>query len=336
MESVVAAAAEAVRTTSPATASCQRRGRNRRREWLSPSRTAIAGVGGGTAALGGVRSLLRCPPASRGPGRGGGSPAVAVAAPRSARCRGRRRASAAPRRMRRAPPPAGRRGRGRASAARGAVRAADARATSTLQLAEHAARDGRARDRSRSDPSSAVSRSSSSRATSSRPCDSSVSPASVGPRQSASASAKQLSGALRAHPAAARSPASATRTLHARRVEALGLDREPVAPAAVAIGSLAVARERLAQLGHIDVDGLPRRRRRRRRPRGRRSGARARRPRSRARAEPPRTSRSFSVPSGTGSPSSSTSSGPRIRNSTSRFYRITSRSAKPVAGPGVP
>ena len=35
-----------------------------------------------------------------------------------------------------------------------------------------------------------------------------------------------------------------------------------------------------------------------------------------------RTSRSFSLPSGTGSPSSSTSSGPRIRNSTGRFYRF--------------
>ncbi|TMM17815.1 MAG: hypothetical protein E6F97_12665, partial [Actinobacteria bacterium] len=38
-----------------------------------------------------------------------------------------------------------------------------------------------------------------------------------------------------------------------------------------------------------------------------------------------RTSRSLSLPSATGSPSSTTSSGPRIRYSTSRFYRFPSR-----------
>ena len=54
--------------------------------------------------------------------------------------------------------------------------------------------------------------------------------------------------------------------LRTQRVEALGLEREPVTTGHGGDRIPAVAPERLAQLGQVDADGLPRRRRRRRAP----------------------------------------------------------------------
>ena len=110
----------------------------------------------------------------------------------------------------------------------------------------------------------------------------------------------------------------------ARNVQLIVVDSEAVAAVRRPNRVVTVASQRLAQLGDVDVDGLLRRRRRRRAPelvvnRSRETNSFA------CRSKTARTSRSFSRPSATGPPSSTTSSGPRIRYSTARFYRFPSQ-----------
>ena len=116
---------------------------------------------------------------------------------------------------------------------------------------------------------------------------------------------------------------------HAIGVEEIGVDDEAVAAVGSGDRVVTVTRERLAQFRDVDIDGLSRRRGRRQRPRARRSGARAKRTRSHAGAGRPGPSAPSTCRGRAGAPSSSTSSGPRIRNSTSAFYRISSHIESP-------
>ena len=185
------------------------------------------------------------------------------------------------------------------------------------------ARGGRARGRNRSGPSARPAAARPAAPPRARRATRAGRSASVGPRQSASASWNSSDAAF----GLARGSAVAgvrEQSLHARRVERLrARARADSRPPTVTIGSWTVARERLAQLRDVDVDGLLARSAAAIPPRARRSGA-SRETNSFACSSSDGEHDSLLQPSraAIGRPSSSTSSGPRIRNSTCRFYRI--------------
>ena len=295
-----------------ASASCQRRGRNRRRSARSCTATVESAAAQPRSSGAPFAAAVPC-----GVTRDGSWRRIACCSRCSASLGSMPRSSTSVpprlRRMRRAPPLAGRRGRARASAARGAVLATGAHARADSAPREPV-RAGRARGRSRSDPSArpAAARRAAPPRLGRR--DSNWIPASVGPRQSASASCSSCE-AVSDSPSAMQSQACTTRLRSGSASSMSGVYDEPVAALRGHDRVVTVTRERLAQFRDVDIDGLSCGRRRRGAPqlvdqalsRDELIGMQEQHGQNDAAPS--------SVPSARGTPSSSTSSGPRIRNS---------------------